>query len=69
MPNIFLNTSHGILALFAGAMVSRRDMGDTRGGTSVVSGINAVRDELHMETADSRSTVGTVKDNIRSVLR
>ena len=69
MPNIFLNTSHGILALFAGAMVARWDMGDTRGGISAGSGGNAVVDGLHREKSGNHRTVGSVTGDIQSVLR
>ena len=44
-------------------------MGDARGGSSVVIGGNSVVNDLHMETADNHSTVGSVVAGILSVCR
>ena len=41
-----------------------QDMGDDRGGISVVSGGNKVRDDLHMETTGNCCAVGSVATNI-----
>ena len=53
----------------AGAAVSIRYMGDPWGVISVVSGGNAVDNELHRETEGDRITVGTVAANIQSMRR
>ena len=55
----FYSADHGE----AGATVSIRDMGDARGGNSAGSGRNAVKDDLHRETAGKRSTVGRIVTN------
>ena len=46
-----------------------KDVGYARGGSSAGSGVNAVRDDLYMDTAGNRGTVGGVTTYIRNVCR
>ena len=53
----------------ARAVGRRRDIGDSRGGSSVRSSRNTVRDDLYSETTGKRGTVGGVTATIQSVCR
>ena len=53
----------------AGLTVARQDMGDARGGSTKGSCGNVVGNDIHIETAGNRITLGRVADNIRIVRR
>ena len=48
----------------ASAVNRRWDVGDARGGSSVRSGRNAVKNDIYRETEGNRGTVGSVTTDI-----
>ena len=49
--------------------VRRQELGDARGGRSVGGSGDSVGDDLYMETAGNRGTVGGATPNIWSVCK
>ena len=64
--------THGISQTYHGDVSAsdiRRDMGDSRGGSSVGSSGNKVGDDLYKDMAGKSGTMGGVTTNIRRVCR